>query len=169
MKPTIKAASLSLAIVTASMYATAAEAAQKIGYVATGPVIAQMAQESNINEKLRKEFKDQIAQVERLKADLEKGVEKLQRNGELMSEKDRTKLQRELQSMDAEFKLKAKNLQEDQRKRSVEEERKLVQKLQKTITDIAQKEGYDMVIDRQAVLYASPEDDLSEKVLKAMK
>lgn len=169
MKPTIKAAGLSLAIVTASMYATAAEAAQKIGYVATGPVIAQMAQESNINEKLRKEFKDQIAQVERLKADLEKGVEKLQRNGELMSEKDRTKLQRELQSMDAEFKLKAKNLQEDQRKRSVEEERKLVQKLQKTITDIAQKEGYDMVIDRQAVLYASPEDDLSEKVLKAMK
>lgn len=169
MKPTIKAASLSLAIVTASMYATAAEAAQKIGYVATGPVIAQMAQESNINEKLRKEFKDQIAQVERLKADLEKGVEKLQRNGELMSEKDRTKLQRELQSMDAEFKLKAKNLQEDQRKRSVEEERKLVQKLQKTITDIAQKEGYDMVIDRQTVLYASPEDDLSEKVLKAMK
>ncbi|AMG30008.1 molecular chaperone [Grimontia hollisae] len=169
MKPTIKAAGLSLAIVTASMYATAAEAAQKIGYVATGPVIAQMAQESNINEKLRKEFKDQIAQVERLKADLEKGVEKLQRNGELMSEKDRTKLQRELQSMDAEFKLKAKNLQEDQRKRSVEEERKLFQKLQKAITDIAQKEGYDMVIERQAVLYASPEDDLSEKVLKAMK
>lgn len=169
MKPIIKAAGLSLAIVTASMYATAAEAAQKIGYVATGQVIAQMAQKSNINEKLRNEFKDQIAQVERLKTKLEKGVEKLQRNGELMSEKDRTKLQRELQSMDAEFKLKAKNLQEDQRKRSAEEERKLVQKLQKTITDIAKKEGYDMVIDRQAVLYASPKDDLSEKVLKAVK
>lgn len=165
----IKAASLGLAILTASVYVQAAEAAQKIGYVATGPVIAQMAQQSNIQDKLRKEFKDQIAEVERLKSRLEKGVEKLQRNGELMSDSERTKLQRELQALDADFKLKAKNLQEDQRKRGAEEERKLIQKLQKSITDIAQKEGYDMVLDRQAVLYASPKDDLSEKVLKAVK
>lgn len=169
MKPMIKAASLGLAILTASVYVQAAEAAQKIGYVATGPVIAQMAQQSNIQDKLRKEFKDQIAEVERLKSRLEKGVEKLQRNGELMSDSERTKLQRELQALDADFKLKAKNLQEDQRKRGAEEERKLIQKLQKSITDIAQKEGYDMVLDRQAVLYASPKDDLSEKVLKAVK
>ncbi|MBV7300078.1 OmpH family outer membrane protein [Enterovibrio paralichthyis] len=169
MKPMIKAAGLSLAILSTSFFAQAAEAAQKIGYVATGPVIAQMAQKSNIQEKLRKEFKDQIADVERLKSRLEKGVEKLQRNGELMSDAERTKLQRELQALDADFKLKAKNLQEDQRKRAGEEERKLIQKLQSTITSIAKKEGYDLVLDRQAVLYGSPKDDLSEKVLKAVK
>lgn len=169
MKPIIKAAGLSLAIVTASFYATAAEAAQKIGYVATGPVLAQMAKTSNVNEQLRKEFKDRIAEVDRLRDRLEKGVDKLQRNGELMSEAERTKLQRELQALDADFKLKAKNLQEDQRKRGAEEERKLVQKLQKTIETIAKKEGYDMVINSQAVMYASPKDDLSEKVLKAVK
>ncbi|USH03076.1 OmpH family outer membrane protein [Grimontia kaedaensis] len=169
MKPIIKAAGLSLAIISASFYATAAEAAQKVGYVATGPVLAQMAKKSNVSEKLRKEFKDRIAEVDRLRDRLEKGVEKLQRNGELMSEKERTKLQRELQALDADFKLKAKNLQEDQRKRGAEEERKLVQKLQKTIETIAKKEGYDMVINSQAVMYASPKDDLSEKVLKAVK
>ncbi|WP_407331185.1 OmpH family outer membrane protein [Enterovibrio sp. 27052020O] len=169
MKPIIKAAGLSLAIFTASMYATAAEAAQKVGYVATGPVLAQMAKQSNVSEKLRKEFKDRIAEVERLEDQLKKGIEKLKRNGELMSESERTKLQRQLQSLDSDYKLKVGNLKEDERKRSAEEQRKLVEKLQKTITSLAKTEGYDMVLDRQAVLYASPKDDLSEKVLKAVK
>ncbi|MBE1277297.1 OmpH family outer membrane protein [Enterovibrio baiacu] len=169
MKPFIKAAGLSLAILSASMYASAAEAAQKIGYVSTGPVIAQMAKQSNVSEKLRREFKDRIAEVERLEGKLKKGVDKLKRNGELMSEKERTKLQRELQSLDADYKLKVNNLKEDERKRSAEEQRKLIEKLQKAIASLAKKEGYDMILDRQAVLFASPKDDLSEKVLKAVK
>ncbi|WP_028024339.1 OmpH family outer membrane protein [Enterovibrio calviensis] len=169
MKPTIKAAGLCLAMFSASVFASAAEAAQKVGYVATGPVLAQMAKQSNVSENLRKEFKDRIAEVERLESKLQKGVEKLKRNGELMSDSERTKLQRELQSYDADYKLKVGNLKEDERKRSAEEQRKLVEKLQKAITRLAKKEGYDMVLDRQAVLYASPKDDLSEKVLKAVK
>ncbi|MCC4799307.1 molecular chaperone [Enterovibrio norvegicus] len=169
MKPFIKAAGLSLAILSASMYASAAEAAQKIGYVSTGPVIAQMAKQSNVSEKLRREFKDRIAEVERLEGKLKKGVDKLKRNGELMSDKERTKLQRELQSLDADYKLKVNNLKEDERKRSAEEQRKLIEKLQKAIASLAKKEGYDMILDRQAVLFASPKDDLSEKVLKAVK
>ncbi|PML79554.1 OmpH family outer membrane protein [Enterovibrio norvegicus] len=169
MKPFFKAAGLSLAILSASMYASAAEAAQKIGYVSTSSVIAQMAKQSNVSEKLRREFKDRIAEIERLEGKLKKGVDKLKRNGELMSDKERTKLQRELQSLDADYKLKVNNLKEDERKRSAEEQRKLIEKLQKAIASLAKKEGYDMILDRQAVLFASPKDDLSEKVLKAVK
>ncbi len=57
-----------------------------------------------------------------MKEKLSKGVEKLKRNGELMSEDERVKLQRELQSMESDYKLKVKALQEDQRKRGGQEE-----------------------------------------------
>lgn len=169
MKPFIKAAGLSVAILTMSMYANAAEAAQKVGYVSTGAVMAELAKQSNVNEKLRSEFKDRIAEVERVKDKLSKGVEKLQRNGELMSESERVKLQRELQSLDADYKLKVQALKEDQRKRGGQEESKLVQKLKAAIDSVAKKEGYDMVVDANAVLFASPSDDLSQKVIKAVK
>lgn len=170
MKPFIKASSLGLIILSASMFTTAAQAAeQKIGYVATGPVLAQMAQQSNVNEKLRKEFKDRIANVQSLEIKIKKGIEKIKRDGELMTEKERTQLQRELQASDSELKLKMANLREDERKRSLEEQKKLIEKLQKTVESLAKKEGYDMVLDRQAVLFASPKDDLSDKVLKALK
>ncbi len=140
-----------------------------MGYVSTGAVLAQMAKESNVNESLRREFKDHIAEVERLENQLKEGIDKLKRNGELMSEKERIQLQRELQSLDSDYKLKVNNLKEDERKRSTEEQRKLIHKLQKAIGELAKKEGYDMVLDGQAVLFSSSKDDLSEKVLKAVK
>lgn len=170
MKPLIKASSLGLIVLTASLFTNAAQAAeQKIGYVATGPVLSQMAQKSNVNEKLRKEFKDRIANVQRLETKIKKGIEKIKRDGELMSEVERTKLQRELQASDSELKLHMTNLREDERKRSLEEQQKLIEKLQKAVTALAKKEGYTVVLDSQAVLYANPADDLSAKVLKAVK
>ncbi|NUY56778.1 molecular chaperone [Salinivibrio sp. MA351] len=168
MKSFLKAAGLSVAVLTTSMYASAADAAQKVGYVSTGAVMSQLAQKNNLNEKLRGEFKDRVAEIERLKEKLSKGVEKLKRNGELMSEDERVKLQRELQSMESDYKLKVKALQEDQRKRGGQEESKLVQKLKKAVDKVAEQEGYDIVIDANAVLYANPSDDLSEKVINAV-
>lgn len=166
MKQSMKSIGIGFTVLAMSLFANAAEANQKIGYVATGPVLAQMAQKNKVNEKLRSEFKDRIAEVERVEKKLKEGVIKLQRDGELMSETDRTKLQRELQSLDADLKLKVTNLKEDERKRSTEEQRKLITKLQKAIQTLAKKEHYDLVLDSQAVLFASPKDDLSEKLLK---
>ncbi|MGF1760539.1 OmpH family outer membrane protein [Photobacterium sagamiensis] len=169
MKQWIKAASLSLVILSSSMYAHAAEAAQKVGYVATGQAMAQLAKRYNVPEKLRKEFKDRIDELRGLEGRMKTKVEKMKRDGELMSASDRTKIQRELASLDSNYKLKAKALQEDQRRRGQEEEQKLVMKIRQAIQAVAKKEGYDLVVDAQAVLYANPKDDLSAKVISAVK
>lgn len=169
MKQWIKAASLSLVILSSSMYAHAAETAQKVGYVATGQAMAQLAKRYNVSEKLRQEFKDRIDELRGLEGSMKTKVEKMKRDGELMSASDRTKLQRELASLDSDYKLKAKALQEDQRRRSQEEEQKLIMKIRQAIQTVAKTEGYDLVVDAQAVLYANPEDDLSEKVISAVK
>ncbi|MCG7585209.1 OmpH family outer membrane protein [Photobacterium sp. OFAV2-7] len=169
MKQWIKAAGLSLVILSSSMYAQAAEAAQKVGYVATGQAMAQLAKRYNVAEKLRGEFKDRIDELRGIESRMKTKVDKMKRDGELMSASDRTKLQREMASLESNYKLKAKALQEDQRRRSAEEEQKLVQKIRKAIQDVAKREGYDIVIDANAVLHASPKDDLSSKVISAVK
>lgn len=169
MKQWIKAASLSLVILSSSMYAHAAEATQKVGYVATGQAMAQLAKRYNVPEKLRKEFKDRIDELRGLEGRMKTKVEKMKRDGELMSASDRTKIQRELASLDSDYKLKAKALQEDQRRRGQEEEQKLIMKIRQAIQEVAKKEGYDLVVDAQAILYANPKDDLSAKVISAVK
>ncbi|AWK81161.1 TPA: OmpH family outer membrane protein [Photobacterium damselae] len=169
MKQWVKAAGLSLVILSSSMYANAAEAAQKIGYVATGQAMAQLAKRYNVQDKLRKEFSGRVNELRSLEKKMKAKIDKLKRDGAVMSDSDRTKLQRELASLESDYKLKAQALAEDQRRRGQEEEQKLVMKIRTAIDSVAKKEGYNLVLDANAVLFASKKDDLSQKVISAVK
>ncbi|MGX9457755.1 OmpH family outer membrane protein [Photobacterium damselae subsp. damselae] len=169
MKQWVKAAGLSLVILSSSMYANAAEAAQKIGYVATGQAMAQLAKRYNVQDKLRKEFSGRVNELRSLEKKMKSKIDKLKRDGAVMSDSDRTKLQRELASLESDYKLKAQALAEDQRRRGQEEEQKLVMKIRTAIDSVAKKEGYNLVLDANAVLFASKKDDLSQKVISAVK
>ncbi|HIF9530484.1 TPA: OmpH family outer membrane protein [Photobacterium damselae] len=169
MKQWVKAAGLSLVILSSSMYANAAEAAQKIGYVATGQAMAQLAKRYNVQDKLRKEFSGRVNELRSLEKKMKAKIDKLKRDGAVMSDSDRTKLQRELASLESSYKLKAQALAEDQRRRGQEEEQKLVMKIRTAIDSVAKKEGYNLVLDANAVLFASEKDDLSQKVISAVK
>lgn len=168
MKQVIKAAGLSLVILSAS-FSFAAQAAQKVGYVATANVLSQMAQKANLNNKLKAEFKDRVAEIQRLETKLRSSIEKLKRDHAVMSDATRTKLQRDIQQQEANYQLKVNALREDQAKRAGQEQSKLAAQMQKTVQSIAVKKGYDMVLDRNAVIYAATADDLTNDVLKAIK
>ncbi|MDO6707808.1 MULTISPECIES: OmpH family outer membrane protein [unclassified Photobacterium] len=169
MKQWIKAAGFGLMVMSSSMYAHTAAAAEKVGYVATAQAMAQLAQRYNVKDKLRNEFQGRITELRTLETNIKSKLDKLKRDGELMSASDRGKLQNELQTLDGQFKQKARALQEDQARRGAEEQQKLAQKLRTAIQDVAKREGYDMIVDGQAILFANPKDDLSTKVLSAVK
>ncbi|MBD8514995.1 OmpH family outer membrane protein [Photobacterium sp. WH77] len=169
MKQWIKAAGLSLVVLSSSMYTQAAAAAEKVGYVATAQAMAQLAQRYNLQDKLRNEFQGRVTELRSLETNIKSKLEKLKRDGQLMSASDKSKLQNELQTLDGQFKQKARALQEDQARRASEEQQKLAMKLRTAIQDVAKREGYDMVVDGQAILFANPKDDLSAKVMSAVK
>lgn len=169
MKQWIKAASLGLVILSSSMYANAAEAAQKIGYVSTGQAMSELAQRYKVQDKLKKEFSGRVAALRSIETKMKGKIDKLKRDGELMTSDQRQKLQRELAQLDSDYKLKAQALAEDQRRRGMEEEQKLVKKIRTAIDTVAEKNGYSIVLDAQAVLFANKKDDLSSKVIAAVK
>ena len=142
MKNLIKVAGLTLVILFSSLSASAAQAAQKIGYVATANVMEQIAKKNGLQEKLRREFQARAKEVESLQARLKNGVDRLRRDAKVMSEKDRTKLQRDLQAMESDFNLKVKNLREDQARRLSEEQRKLLDKVQAAIQTVAKNQEW---------------------------
>lgn len=142
--------------------------AENIAVVDMGEVFEQLPQREQISKSLKAEFGDRVAQVQKMQEEMRSLVEKQQRDGALMSETQKTEMVRKMESLKSEFQLKGKALDEDMRRRQGEEQNKLLVQVQKAINTIAEKEKYDMVLQRGAVIFVKPNADISSKVVEAL-
>ena len=163
MKKFIKASVLAAAL-GASFTASAA------GYaiVDAGKILQQLPQREAIGKKLNEEFQTRAAELNALQKELVELSQKNQRDAALMTPQEQTKLVRKLEELDAQFKLKGKAFQEDQQRRGQEENNKLLVLLEDAIEKVAKREGYDLVISKQAALYANQKVDISDKVIQQL-
>lgn len=164
MKQLVKAVSLSLALVAGS-FSSAAMAAEKIAVVFPGEIFQKLPQKDQLIEKLKKEFQPRINEMKSIESKIKTKQEKEKRDGELMSDADRTKLSREIQGLVADYQLKLKAFEEDNRRRQGEEQNKMREKVMKAIDAVAKREGYDLVLNGEAAVFAKPSLDISSKVV----
>lgn len=165
----MKITSISLVVLTASLTAQAAEAAQKIGYVNTAKVFQTVPQVQAVEQKLEKSSKDKRAELDKLKKQIDTKVEKLKRDAQLMSTNDVDNLRIDIQSMQAKLEVKGKSFQADINKMKQEEMQKINVKIQAAIDKVAKKDGYDIVLNGQALVYATPSADITDSVIKELK
>nr|WP_285817642.1 OmpH family outer membrane protein [Echinimonas agarilytica] len=140
--------------------------AADIAIVDLGRIVKNIPQSEATAKVLQKEFADRVEELKRLEKQIGEKQEEARRNEALMTDTQKTEIIRDLEEMDATLKLKAKALQQDGQRRQAEENKKIFVQVQKAISDIAEKEGYDTVVDRQTILYAKPEADISAKVIE---
>ena len=119
-------------------------------------------------EMMRLEFQDQSQELKRIQAEAKQKIESLQQDGESMSPDEVEKLRVEIAQLDSKFKIQAQALEKASKRRQAEEEQKLSDVLREVIAKVAAAEGYDMVLDSNAVPFAKPEYDLSDKVLQSL-
>lgn len=169
MNKTIKAAGLGLVIMTSSLFAHAAEAAQKIGYINTAMVFQALPQREVALQKMQEDFKDKADELKAIEAKARTKVEKLKRDAELMSQEDVEKARIEIAQLENEFRIKGQSLEQASARREAQEKQKLFKVIQDAVNKIAEKQGYDLVIDITALQYGKPEFDISEDVIKALK
>ncbi|MDN3682707.1 OmpH family outer membrane protein [Vibrio tapetis subsp. quintayensis] len=169
MKNIVKAAGLSLVVLSSSFFAQAAEAAQKVGYVNTAQIFQALPQREAVQKKLQAEFKDKGAELKALEAKIKTKVEQARRDGELLGDEGMRNLQIQIAGLEAEYKIKGQSLEKLGARRENEEKQKLFKLIQKAIGQVAEKEGYDIIVDASALQYAKPDLDLSEKVIKELK
>ena len=142
--------------------------AEKIAVVDMGAVFEQLPQREQISQSLKKEFGDRMADVQKMQEEMRSLMEKQQRDGALMNDAQKTELVRKMESLKSEYQLKGKALDEDLRRRQGEEQNKLLEKVQKAINIIAEKDQYDLVLQRGAVIYVKSNADISSKVVEAL-
>ena len=153
---------------SAAMLTTAAQAQHRIGVVDVMRVFQELTQREQIAEQLQGEFQERFEEMRRIETRINELRAKQQRDASIMSDAEKTQVDRELETLAAEAQLKGKALNEDTRRRQNEERNRLLMQVQQVIDKIAKDEGFDIVLQSNAVAYISDSADLSDEVIQAM-
>ena len=165
MSKVLQVASLALAMM-ASGYSAQAAAETKIAVVSVPRIMQEIPQGKAIDAKLKSEFSSRISEMQRLESEGQSLAAKLKKDESFMSADERTKLQRRLAELQADFNLKGQALQEDQRRRMGQEQNKILNKVQEAIDGIAKAQGFDLIINGQSVVFGAEKLDISAQVIQ---
>jgi outer membrane protein len=140
----------------------------KIGLIDFQQVVEQSEPGQRVQAGLKQEEERLKAELESDKKELETLKEKIEREAMAMSREDR-------EEKEIEFRVKARNLAEKEKRFRSEflgKQRQEVDKLRQEVLAIAQevgkKEGFTLVLSKAGVLYNDPALDLTDKVVKLL-
>ncbi|MBU9854491.1 MULTISPECIES: molecular chaperone Skp [Rahnella] len=165
MKKWLYAAGLGLVMASSA----SVQAADKIAIVNVASIFQQMPAREAVAKQLENEFKSRATDLQSQERDLQTKMQRLQRDGSTMKASDRSKLEKDVMAQREAFSSKAQQFEQDNRRRQAEERNKILSRIQDAVKSVASKEGYDVVIDANAIAYANNDKDITADVLKQVK
>ncbi len=141
----------------------------KIGMVDYRRIMATSDEAKAVMEKMQKEFKPKQEKLIALETMLKEKSEKLQRNAAIMSDVEKSKLERDVVSAQRDMQRLQEEFREDTIARQQEETQKLFEKVSNVVKSLAEKEQYDLILHQDVNIYAADHINITEKVIKAMK
>lgn len=165
VKKWLCAASLGLAMAASA----GVQAADKIAVVNLASIFQQLPAREAVAKQLENEFKGRATELQGMERNLQTQMQNLQRDGSTMKASERTKKEQSIMAQREQFSTKAQAFEQDNRRRQAEERNKILSRIQDAVKTVATKEGYDVVIDANAVAYAGSSKDITADVLKQVK
>lgn len=151
-----------LLLASASTYANEL----KIGFVSTERIFREAAPAVRALKKLEKEFANRDAELQKLAKQGKDLQTSLEKDGVTMSESDRRNKEGELARVNRDLQRMQREFREDLNLRKNEELAQVLERANKVIQEIAEKEKYDLIL--QEAVFRSPRIDITEKVIKAL-
>lgn len=145
-----------------------AAAEMKIGFVNAARVLEEAPQADAARARLETEFSPRDKKLVDSQKTVRSLEEKLARDGAIMSEAERRKLERDILSRQRELKRVQEEFREDLNIRRNEAFDTLRRRVFEVINDIAKAEKYDLVIS-DGVVYATDRIDITGKVVEQLK
>ncbi|MFK8028278.1 MAG: OmpH family outer membrane protein [Gammaproteobacteria bacterium] len=142
-------------------------AESKIGYVNFGKLMEKSQQGQAVRKALESEFSSRDKQLSASRDAILKLEEKLKNDGSIMSESSRVQLERDILSKKRDHNRLRDEYREDINIRRNEEIGALQKKVYEVIKKFSQEKSYDLVLT-QAVLYASPQVDITDQILQRL-
>jgi outer membrane protein len=160
---------ISFFFMTASVMGTAtvASAAElKIGVVNQERLLRESAPAKRSQGRLDKEFAARRAELDRMQKQGRDLETSLQKEGVTMPEADRAAKERQIAQLTRDFQRMQREIREDRTLRQNEELASIQELAQKAISEIADKEKFDLIL--QDAVFVSPRIDITDKVIKAL-
>ena len=114
------------------------------------------------------DLKDEQDEVTELRDDIVALQEKLQKDGEVMSQAEQRKVQKEIESKQLDFEFGYKKLQKEPQDRQQAIFQQIGPKYQKVIQDLIEIEGYDLIMDRNSLIYANSKHEITRKITEKL-
>lgn len=149
-----------------SLPVAAQTASIKIGFVNTEKLFRDSQLAVNAQKKLEKEFHTREQNIQKLVKQARDLQSFLEKEGMTLSESERTKRQKDLANVSRDLQHDQRTFREDLNQRKNEEFAAVQERARKAITDIAEKEKFDVILEN--VVFASPRVDITDRVLKSL-
>ncbi len=169
MKKVLALVSSILLIGTSSVFAADATTTQNqpaIAVVNVQQVFQESPKISDLNKKLQNQFKSRQDELVAQQKTLQDEMDKYKKESPTMSDKDKDKLQKKIVDDQSNLAKKASTFQQDLAKEQGKVMKNVLAQLNDIISSIAKKNGYTLVLDSQAVIYANDSTNITKQVSK---
>jgi outer membrane protein len=152
-----------------SAQTAAAPAPVRVGFVDIQRVLARSSAGVAAREQLEKEKAAMQRQVDAQRGDIEKLRDELEKKGQLLSVDARREKQEQLERKVRDARRLVDDLQGTLQKKEEALLAKVLQDVSGLIQKVSKDRGFGLVLERQrsSILYATPESDLTDDVLRA--
>ncbi|UDG79456.1 Chaperone protein Skp [Candidatus Ecksteinia adelgidicola] len=146
-----------------------AQEINKIAVVNVKKIFDKLPVQEIVTKKLKNEFKEREGQLQNIKRDLEIKIQNLHHDKLHMQDNDRNKFKKEITLLREQFLQKIYFFEQDNHRRQIEEQKKILNHIYDVATLIAKKEGYNIVINNNSIIYANPDQDITDHVIQQVK
>jgi outer membrane protein len=140
----------------------------KIAVVNVQRAIGESNEAKALIAKLEADTSADQAAIKALGADITKVQEKFNKDGDVMSDAEKRKLQKEIEDKQIDYQFRVNKFQKTVNERQQEILSQMAPKLDAVLQDIITKEQYDLVIHRQNVVYINAKYDITAQVTEML-
>lgn len=158
-----------LALAAGMQIAQAADATTpqiKVAVVNVQQVLQQSPRVAELSKKLEGEFKSRQTKIGDEQKALQDELDKFKKESPTMSQKDRDSVQKKIASNRSELVKQVVAYQQDLQKEQNKIMQGILTDLNGIVSKIAKNQNYALVLDSQAVIYASDGNDITKDVAK---
>lgn len=151
-----------------ALTAGASAADVKIGVVSVQRVLNDSVVGSRAIKKIEREFSGREQEIQKLIKQARDLQLQLEKDAVTLAESERQKRERELAGLNRDVQRAQREFREDLNLRRNEETAQLIQKVDRIIKQIAEAEKFDLILQREQIVYGSPAIDITERVMKQL-
>ena len=141
----------------------------KIGVVDLQKIMQTSSEMKTIQGKLEQEFKPRRDKLVGMEEGLKKDMEKFKRDRAVMSQSEREKLEKNIVETQKKFEQEGQQYQQELSKAHNDAMEEFYNKIRAAITKVAEKEKYELVLQKDAAPFSADKLDVTDKVMSQIK